>query len=176
MAMAAGVRTGGYFYSGRKRPTQAFDMVFPQMQGSFADMRQRRLAMEVVDREGRHKEDATFRHRVQQFGFFIEIAAVLDRVDAGLDRDAQPAAAERMAHDAAVEGVRLLGQRLHLVQIEGAVPRAVLWARAGAACRGAFDDIRTGPYDPTNNRANVGQAVDDAVWQQRVVRHAARKP
>src|SRR5215831_10716254 len=37
MAMAAGVRTGGYFYSGRKRPAQAFDVVFPQMQGSFAD-------------------------------------------------------------------------------------------------------------------------------------------
>ena len=45
---------------------------------------------------------------------------MLDRVDPGLDRDVEPAAAQRMAHDAAVERLRLVDQGLHLVEVEGA--------------------------------------------------------
>ena len=84
--------------------------------------------MEVVNREGRHEEDAALRHHVEQLGLLVQVAAMLDRVDAGLDRNAQPAAAQRMAHDPAIERMRLLGQRLHFVEIEGAVPRPVLGA------------------------------------------------
>ena len=131
----------------------------------FADMRQRGFAVEVVDREGRHEDDAPLRHSVEEFGLLGEIAAVLDRVDAGLDRNAQSAAAERVAHDAAVERVRLVGQRLHLVQIERAVPWTVLGTRAGAARRGAFDDVGAGPHDPPYDRTHISEAVDDAVRQ-----------
>jgi hypothetical protein len=70
-----------------------------------------------VDRKGRQEKDAALRHHVEQFGLLVEIAAMFDRVDAGLDRDAQPAAAERMTHDPAIQRVRFVGQRLHLVAI-----------------------------------------------------------
>ena len=112
---------------------------------------------------------------VEQFRLLVEIAAVVDRIDAGLDRDAQAAAAERMADHPAVERVRLLDQCLHLVEVEGAVMRPVPRARAGAAGRGAFDHIGPGAHDPPHHRPDIGEAVDDAVGQQRVVRHAARE-
>ena len=118
-----------------------------QLLGAFADMRQRRFAVELVHRKGRHEKDAALRHHVEQFGLLVEVAAVLDRIDAGLDRDAQPAAAQRMTHDAAIERMGFFGQRLHLVEVEGAVARAVARARAGAAGRRAFDDVGAGPDD-----------------------------
>ena len=150
-------------------------MVLLQLMGPFADMRQRRFAVEIVNRKGRHKKDAALRHHVEELGLLVQVAAVLDRVDAGLDRDAQAASAERMAHDAAVEGMRLVGQRLHFVEIEGAVRRPVLGPRAGAAGRRAFDDVGPGAHHPSDDRTDIGEAVDDAVGEQRVVRHAARK-
>ena len=176
MTVAAGVGSGGDLDPGGEGPAQALDVVLPQMVRPFANMRQRRFAVEVVDRKGRHKEDAALRHRVEQFGLLVEVAAVLYRIDAGLDRDAQAPSAERVTHDAAVERVRLVGQRLHLVEIEGAVARPVLGARAGAAGRRAFDDVRTGSHHAANHRADIGEAVDDPVGQQRILRHAAGKP
>ena len=101
---------------------------------------------------------------------------MVDRIDAGLDRDVQAAPAERMADHAAVERMRLLDQRLHLVEVEGAVARPVAGARAGAAGRGAFDHVGPGAHHAAHHRADIGEAVDDAVGQQRVVGHAARKP
>ena len=64
-------------------------------------------------------------HPVQMARVLVEITAVLDRVDAGLDRDVEPTAAQRMAHHPAAERMRFLNQRLHLVAIEGAVARSV---------------------------------------------------
>ena len=101
---------------------------------------------------------------------------MLYEIDARFDRDAQAPAAERVAHHAAVERVRLVGQCLHLVEIEGAVPRPVPGTRAGPAGGRAFDDIRPRPHYPADYRADICEAVDDPVGQQRVVRHAAGKP
>ena len=100
---------------------------------------------------------------------------MVDRIDPGLDRDLQPAPAQRMADDPAVERVRLLDQGLHLVEVEGAVHRPMARARAGAAGRGAFDHVGPGAHHPAHHRPHIGEAVDDAVGQQRVVRHAARE-
>ncbi len=72
--------------------------------------------------------------------------------------------------------MRLLGQRVHLVQVEGAVHWPVLRARAGPASRGAFDDVRTGPHHPANRRADIREAVDDPIRQQWIIRHATGKP
>ena len=60
------------------------------------------------------------RHPFELRRVLVQIAAVLDRVDPGLDGDVETDAAERMAHHAAVEAVRLVNQRLHLVEVEGA--------------------------------------------------------
>ena len=176
VTVAAGIGSGGDLDPRGECPAQALDMVLPQMVGPFADMRQRRLAVEIVNRKGRHKEDAALRHRVEQFGLLVEVAAVLDRVDPGLDRNAQAPAAKGVTHDTAVERVRLVGQRLHVVQIEGAVPRPVLGARTGTARGRAFDDVRPGPHHSADHRSDIGKAVDEPVGQQRVVRHAAGKP
>jgi len=61
-------------------------------------MGESRFAVVFVDREGRHEKDAALGHRIEQFGPLIQIAAVLDRIDAGLDRNLQSAAAQRVAH------------------------------------------------------------------------------
>src|SRR5579875_3958945 len=126
MTMSAGIGSGGDLDAGGERSAQALHMVFLKRQRALAHMRLRRFAVIVVDREGRHKENAAFGHRVEQLGLLVEIAAVLDRIDPGCDRDPKASAAERMAHDAAVERMRLVDERLHLVEIEGAVARTVL--------------------------------------------------
>ena len=84
---------------------------------------------------------------------------MVDRIDAGLDRDAQPAPAERVADHPAVERVRLLDQGLHLVEVEGAVTRPVPRARAGAAGRRTFDDVGPGANDPAHHRPDIPEAV-----------------
>ena len=90
---------------------------------------------------------------------------MVDRIDAGLDRDPQAAAAERVTNHPAVERVRLLDQGLHLVEVEGAVMRPMPRPRAGAAGRGAFDHVGPGAHDPPHHRPDIGEAVDDAVGQ-----------
>ncbi len=48
--------------------------------------------------------------------------------------------------------------------------------RTGAAGRGAFDYIGASAHHPPHRRPDIAYAVDNAVGQQRIVRHAARKP
>ncbi len=88
VTVAAGVGAGGDLDPGRDCPAQALDVVFLQMVRPFADMRQGRFAVKIVYRKGRHEEDAALGHRIEQFGLFVEVTAVLDRIDAGLDRNA----------------------------------------------------------------------------------------
>ena len=131
--------------------------------GALAHMRLRRFAVVFVDQQRRHEKDAALGHLFEMARVLVEIAAVLDRVDAGLDRDVEPAPAERVAHHAAVERVRLVDQRAHLVEVEGGVARAVPGARAGAAGGRAFDDVGAGPHHLAHDIAHIGEAVDDAV-------------
>src|SRR5215472_12270412 len=90
-------------------------------------MRQRGFAVEAVHRKSGHEKDAAPRHRLEQLGFLVQVTAVLNRIDARLDRGAQTTAAERMTHHTPVEGMCLVGERLHLVGIECAVLRPMLW-------------------------------------------------
>jgi predicted dithiol-disulfide oxidoreductase (DUF899 family) len=123
MTVSAGVGSGGDLDAGGEGPPQALGVMLLQVLCPLANMRQGRFAVIFVDREGRHEEDAALGHLVERFRLLVEITAVLDRIDAGLDRDAQPTTAQRVAHHAAIERVRLVGQRLHFVEIEGAVAR-----------------------------------------------------
>ena len=158
VAVAAGVGAGDDLDPGGERARGsrrgARRVVRP-----LADMRLRRFAVVFVDQQGRHKNDAALRHPVEMARVLVEIAAVVDRIDAGLDRDVEPAAAQRMADHPAVERMRLLDQRLHLVEVEGAVARAVARARAGAAGRRAFDDVGAGAHHAPHHRADIGEAV-----------------
>src|SRR5262249_5254928 len=104
-------------------------------------------------------------HALEMARVLVEVGAVLDRVDPGFDGDVETAAAERMAHDAAVEGLGLVAQRLHLVEVERRVERAVARPRAGAAGGGAFDDVGTGPDHLAHHLADLVDAVADALWQ-----------
>ena len=144
-----------------------------QCLGALADMRLRRFAVVFVNQQRRHKEDAALGHAFEVARVFVEVAAMLDGIDAGLDRDVEPAPAERMAHDPPVEGVRLLDQRLHLVEIEGAVARTVARPGAGAAGGRAFDHIGAGPHHAAHHRAHIADVLDDAFRRERVARHAA---
>jgi hypothetical protein len=108
MPVTAGVSARGDLDPGSERLAEARDVMFFQLLGPFADMRLRRFAVKVVDRKRRHKKDALARHHVEQFRLLVEIAAMVDRIDPGLDGNPQPAAAERMTDHAAVKRVCLL--------------------------------------------------------------------
>jgi hypothetical protein len=62
-------------------------MMFFEIERALADMRLRRFAVVVVDQHRRYEENVTRRHLVDQVRMLVEIGAVLDRVDPGLDRD-----------------------------------------------------------------------------------------
>src|ERR1700749_1957559 len=108
--MAAGIGSGRDLDAGSECPLQALDVVLFELLRSFANMRHRRFAVEIVDRESRHKEDPALRHHIDQFRLFAEVTTMLDRIDAGFDRGTQPAAAERVTHDASVEHGCYLGE------------------------------------------------------------------
>src|SRR5204863_368803 len=139
VTVAAGIGAGDDLYPDLERPTDARHMRFLQRLRALANMRLRRSAVVLVNEQRRHKKDAALRHALEMARVLGEITAVLDRIDAGLDRNVEASPAECMAHDAAVERMRLVDERLHLVEIEGAVARPVPLTRAGTAGRGAFD-------------------------------------
>ena len=148
-------------------------MRFLQRLRALANMRLRRSAVVLVDEQRRHKKDAALGHALEMARVLGEITAVLDRIDAGLDRNVEASPAECMAHDAAVERMRLVDERLHLVEIEGAVARPVPLTRAGTAGRGAFDDVGAGPHHLAHDIAYIGDARHDARRDQRVTGDAA---
>src|SRR4029077_993693 len=63
------------------------------------------LAMIDVHGEGGHEEGALDRHLAEQGRVLVEVAPVLDRVDARGQRGAQPGAAERVTHHPTAESV-----------------------------------------------------------------------
>ena len=136
-------------------------------------MRLGRFAVVFVDEQGRHEKDTALGHAFEMARVFVEIAAMFDRIDPRVDRNVEPAAAQRVAHDPPVEGVRLVDQRLHLVKVEGAVARPVARPGAGAAGRRAFDHVGAGPHHPAHHRPHIGERIDDALRQQRIARDAA---
>ena len=106
----------------------------------------------------------------------VEIAAVLDRIDARLDRDAQPGAAERVAHHATAERVRLVDERLHLLERELGILRPVAGARAGAAGGRALDVVRAGADHRAHRRPHRLDAVGNARGQARIAAAGAPCP
>src|ERR1051325_6205250 len=151
--MPAGVSASDYLDPDVERPPDAGDVMLVQSLGALADVRLRRFAVVFIDEQRRYEKDAALGHAFEMTRILVEIAAVLNRSDAGLDRDVEPAPAERVAHDSTVERVRLLDQRLHLVEIEGAIARAVTRPRTGAAGRRAFDHVGASTHHAAHHRA-----------------------
>ena len=173
MAVAAGIGAGHHLDADLQRPPDARYMVLQQYLGALPDMRLRRFAVVFVNQQRRHEKDAALCHSFQMPRVLVEVATMLDRIDAGIDRNVEAAPAQCVAHDAPVKGVRLVDQCLHLVEIEGAVARPMTGPRAGTAGRRAFDDIGAGPHHAAHHRPHIGERVGDAVRHQRITRDAA---
>ena len=173
MAVAAGVGSGDDVDPGGERPADALQVMRAQRTGALAHVGRRRFAVVLVDRQRRDERDPALRHHRNQLTILVEVAAVLDRVDAGFDRHAQPGPAHRVAHDPTSEQVGLVDQRLHLVQRERAVARAVTGTRAGAAGGSALDHVGARPDHGPHRRAHRLDAVGDARGHARIV--AARR-
>ena len=108
MAVAAGVGAGDDLDAGRQRALDAREVVLAQRPRAVADVGGLRLAVVLVHGQRGDEEGAALGHHRDELGILVEIAAMLDRVDAGLERQAQAGAAERMAHHLAAERVRLV--------------------------------------------------------------------
>ena len=70
-------------------------------------------AVEAAER--RHQHLAVARHALEQVGSLVEVHAVLDRVDALLDRDLGAGHALAVRRDAVAHAMRLLDQHAHLL-------------------------------------------------------------
>src|SRR5499427_5749368 len=173
MAVATRVRAGNHAHASLEGTMDGFDVMHVQRPGALADVAGARLAMVLVDGEGRHEEHATLRHHRDQLRFLVEVAAVLDGIDAGLEGDAQAAPTEGVAHDLASERVRLVDEGAHLVQVEGAVLRPVAGARARPARGGTLDDVGARPDHGANDRPRFLHAIGDPVGQRGIRRHHA---
>src|SRR5260221_6407485 len=134
MPVSAGVGTGDDPDAKVERPSDAGDVMLVERLGPLAHMRLRRFAVVFVDEQRRHEKDAALGHAFEMAGILVEVTAMLDRIDPGIDRDVETAPAQSMTHDSAVERMRLFDQRLHLVEVE----RAVAWPmpRPGAGAAG----------------------------------------
>jgi hypothetical protein len=115
VAVAASISAGDDLHPGIERPPDRQDMMFFEIERTLADMRLRRFAVVVVDQHRRYEENFACRHLVDQVGTLVEIGPVLDRVDPGLDRDFEPDATKRMAHDFSVQRMRLIDQCLQFI-------------------------------------------------------------
>src|SRR4029453_5661956 len=102
-----------------------------------------------------------------------KIASVADRGDAGLDRDPEAPATERVTHHLASERVRFVDERLHLVERERRVPWPVSLARAGAAGRAPLNDSGARPDHRADDVSHVVHATRDATRKRRVRRYDA---
>src|SRR5215470_8937998 len=173
MAVAARVGAGDHAHARLERAVDGLDVVHVQRTRALADVPGARLAVIFIDGEGGHQEHAALRHHRDQLRLLVEIAAVLDGIDAGLEGDAQAPSTEGVAHDLAPQRMRLVDQGAHLVQVEGAVLRPVAGARAGAARGGALDDVGARPNHGAHDRPRLLDAIGDAVGQRGIGRHDA---
>ena len=141
-------------------------MVVAQCGRACPPVRRTPRGVECVNAECRYEEDALLRHHRSELGVFIDVGAVLDGVDAGLDRKPQARTPKSVAHDAPPAFVRLVHQRLQLFAFEQQVFGAKARRRAGASGGCHLDDV--GP------RANhLSHLRPHAV---RPVGHAPRQP
>src|SRR5579864_6000411 len=146
MPVAAGIGTRDDLDPSLERPLDRQEVVLIEVARPLADMRLRRFAVELVDQKRWDENDAARCHQVEVSRVLIEVTAMLDRIDAGFDRDVEASPAKRMAHHPPIKRMRLLDQRLYLVEIEGPIARSVPRPRAGAAGGRAFDEIGAGSH------------------------------
>ena len=166
--MATGVGARDHLDAGRERAPDALDVMRAQRVGALTHVWRGRLAMILVDRQGRDEEDVALGHHRDQLSVLVEVAAVLDRIDPRLDRDAQPGSTEGVAHHAPAERVRFVHERFHLFQRELGILRPVTGARAGPAGRRALDHVRAGSDHRADRRPHRLDAVGDARRKPRI--------
>src|SRR2546425_2190437 len=125
VTMAAGVGAGRDCHAELERPLDAGEVVLLQLVRAGAHVGRCALAVILVDEQRRDEERALARHPLEVLRVLVEVATVLDRIDAGHERGVEPGTAKRVAHHATAERVRLRHQRLHLFEREGRVERPV---------------------------------------------------
>ena len=117
-------------------------------------------AVEAADR--RHEHLAVARHALEQIGALVEVHAVLDRVDALLDRDLGARHALAVRGDAVAHAVRLLDEDAHLLarQLRGVGILELDRARAG---RHDLDEVGAVAHLLAHRLADLVGAVGLAV-------------
>src|SRR5690349_9760694 len=156
-----------------ERASHARHVVCVERDRALPHVGRRALAMVDVHREGGHEEGALDRHLAEQGRVLVQIAPVLDRVDARGQRGAEPGAAERVTHHPTAERAGLGHERLHLREREGGVKGPVARARAGAPGGRGLDHVGAGSRHRAHHVAHRVRPVGHAGRQQRVVGAAA---
>ena len=121
MLMPAGIGTGSDLHAGFQRPMQTLDVMRFEITPAHSDVGWTDLAVEDIHGEGGDEENALFRHHGDQFGVFVQVAAVLDGVHTGLDRCPQARSPQGVAHHPPAERMCFIDKRFHLIQIEGGI-------------------------------------------------------
>src|SRR5262245_58653447 len=168
VAVAAGVRAGGDRHAQLERALDRGDMMLIERERAGSHVRRGALAMIYVDGERRHEERAVRGHLRHELGLLVEIAAVLDGVDSGSERRAEPGTAERVAHHVAAERMCLADQRAHLLEGERRVLGSVAAARAGTAGRRGLDDVGAGSGHRAHDVAHGIRPIGDAFREERI--------
>lgn len=86
MAVATGVGAGGDGHAQLEGPPHAGQVMLVQGERPSPDVGSLALAVVDVHEEGGHDERTLPGHPVQEVRVLVEVAPVLDRIDAGLDR------------------------------------------------------------------------------------------